>query len=447
MDKIEKLEKRISALEKMNDELTKEYELQTHRMYVGFNNLQKIYDSISSCIIVLNERGEIEDLNLSAKETLGENSDNIFNSLNNSSQTDEFAQTLINGEVESNDFELRIFNRQKDKYISYACTLTFLIGDTIDDVKFLLLATDMSKIKEEELKRSQLQNQLMERSFKEGMAENAVSILHNIGNVLTGITGAIQEPVSKKKFKQSLQGLEDLKKNFLKLNREESLGRFFEDPRKVDIFLKLMDTYKTDFEEYLLESEKNINQVDKKVQHISCIISTQQQYASMKEGLKSRVNLSKLIEDCLLINESKILKPHIKLLRDWDKEIDVKVEKNGFIQVLSNALINSIESVEEKIRACQDYSLGKISISGKLINDEIVVEVSDDGLGVKKENQEKLFSFGFSTKNRSSGFGLHNSYNFIKNQGGTIKLASDGENLGATFQITFPCLPDELVSA
>lgn len=438
MESVDELKERIKYLENVNQELEQEFDTQTEKLYLNLRNIQKIYNSLKSCIFLLDHAGNIVESNDAAKSAVGEDRQNILECLNNSNQSEYFAYRLIDNETHQEDFELRLFNIWKDEYVSYACTLTFLFGDNEKDTKLLLVAVDMSKIKEEEMKRAQLQNQLMQRSYKEGMAENAVSILHNIGNVLTGITGIIQTPKTLHNYQQSYKSLDLLVKNLNKMGERGDLKNFLLDDTKSSKMIQLINSCLHDFENFEIEFKESLDQINTKVQHISSIIAVQQQYANLKEGIKTKVKFGQLIDDCLLINEAKILKPHIHLVREWTSGIELHIEKNGFIQVLSNALVNSIESIEEKMRrAGKTKGRGEITIKTYIVDDRIFIEIKDNGLGFSDETREKLFQFGFSTKQRSSGFGLHNCFNFIKAQGGEVELQSPGEGEGASFIISF----------
>jgi nitrogen fixation/metabolism regulation signal transduction histidine kinase len=172
--------------------------------------------------------------------------------------------------------------------------------------------------------------------------------------------------------------------------------------------------------------------------HIGSIISVQQQYADLKRGIKTSVSLGSVIEDCFLINESKIAKSYVKIVRNWNNDQKIVVEKNGFIQVFSNILINSIESIEAKMSKDNKYKRGIIEISSKIENEFLVIELKDDALGFNKKVGENLFNFGFSTKERSSGFGLHNCQNFMNTQGGKFEITSEGEGEGALVRVFIP---------
>jgi len=66
------------------------------------------------------------------------------------------------------------------------------------------------------------------------------------------------------------------------------------------------------------------------------------------------------------------------------------------------------------------------------------MKISDNGEGILKENINKIFSHGFTTKPHGHGFGLHTCANSMTEMGAKIVVKSQGLNKGATFILTFP---------
>ncbi|HEX2548806.1 MAG TPA: ATP-binding protein, partial [Gammaproteobacteria bacterium] len=64
--------------------------------------------------------------------------------------------------------------------------------------------------------------------------------------------------------------------------------------------------------------------------------------------------------------------------------------------------------------------------------------IEDNGTGIAFENLTKIFSFGFTTKQKGHGFGLHSSALLAKELGGSLHAESDGLGLGARFILALP---------
>lgn len=72
----------------------------------------------------------------------------------------------------------------------------------------------------------------------------------------------------------------------------------------------------------------------------------------------------------------------------------------------------------------------------------IRVEISDVGVGIAKENLERIFEFGFSTKGGKRGSGLWSARNAIDRAGGSITVESQ-EQVGTRFTVLLPASNDD----
>jgi len=82
---------------------------------------------------------------------------------------------------------------------------------------------------------------------------------------------------------------------------------------------------------------------------------------------------------------------------------------------------------------------GTLTVETNAGDGEIVIIISDTGIGIKKENIHKIFDAFFTTKSSVKGVGLGLSvcYGFIIEHGGDIKVKSE-EGVGTNFIITLP---------
>ena len=94
---------------------------------------------------------------------------------------------------------------------------------------------------------------------------------------------------------------------------------------------------------------------------------------------------------------------------------------------------------------------GQIRIDARVAGGDIVVSVSDDGVGITPDLMPKLFSIfeqGRTTIDRSAGglgIGLALVKNVVELHGGRVKASSDGPGTGATFTATLPlATPSEI---
>jgi signal transduction histidine kinase len=113
-----------------------------------------------------------------------------------------------------------------------------------------------------------------------------------------------------------------------------------------------------------------------------------------------------------------------------DPEISLQADPNLLDQVLINLVVNAIEAVK-------DSPEPKIVLSANFSSDnKVVVKVADNGNGMSKEVQEKIFIPFFSTKKQGSGIGLSLCKQIIMLHKGSIQVQSV-EGAGTQFLLQF----------
>ena len=108
----------------------------------------------------------------------------------------------------------------------------------------------------------------------------------------------------------------------------------------------------------------------------------------------------------------------------------VFVDPNSLKQVILNLLTNARDAITPP---------GKIIVSTRVENNNILISIKDTGCGITKEQMEKIFLPFYTTKpvGKGTGLGLSVSYNIIKSFGGTIEVESL-YGKGSTFTIRLP---------
>lgn len=105
----------------------------------------------------------------------------------------------------------------------------------------------------------------------------------------------------------------------------------------------------------------------------------------------------------------------------------ITCDKSLFRCVLSNLIKNAIEASQTTVDVQLFEKKGYYCIA-----------IKDQGVGIPKENLDKIFTPFFTTKKGGHGLGLSESYKIIKAHGGELEVASQMEK-GSTFTIKMPC--------
>jgi PAS domain S-box-containing protein len=99
-------------------------------------------------------------------------------------------------------------------------------------------------------------------------------------------------------------------------------------------------------------------------------------------------------------------------------------------QVLMNLMLNGIEAMQG--------TRGEVTVTSKRTEDgQLLISVSDTGVGLSTDESERVFEAFFTTKPRGTGMGLSISRRIVASHGGHL-WASPNAGRGTTFQFTLP---------
>ena len=281
---------------------------------------------------------------------------------------------------------------------------------------------------EEQLKETH--KQLLVLSRQAGMAEVATSVLHNVGNVLTSVnvsTGVVTESVKKSRASSLGRVVALLQEH------AQDLGAFITNDSRG----KHVPAHLAQLAEHLqAEQEANARELDllrRNVDHIKEIVAMQQNYARFG-GVKELVNVVKLVEDSLRMNEEALNRHGVEVMREFEEVPPLNVEKHKILQILVNLLRNAKHACDASPRADKRLTV-------RVVNGEsrIKVSVIDNGVGIPPENLSRIFSHGFTTRKDGHGFGLHSGALAAREMGGSLTVHSDGPGQGAVFTLELPC--------
>jgi C4-dicarboxylate-specific signal transduction histidine kinase len=124
---------------------------------------------------------------------------------------------------------------------------------------------------------------------------------------------------------------------------------------------------------------------------------------------------------------------------DLSDDIDpIMAHDNRLQQVFFNLVANARDAINEKNERQTSSEAGRIVIRTYQKENQVVVEVEDNGIGIDDEVRDKIFEPFFSTKERSNdmGLGLAIIYGIVKDFGGDIQIMSQ-KTVGATFRLSF----------
>ncbi|MFZ5775907.1 MAG: ATP-binding protein [Thermodesulfobacteriota bacterium] len=273
---------------------------------------------------------------------------------------------------------------------------------------------------------------LLKQAHEAGMAEMAVGVLHNIGNAITPakvsaslLLGHLRHSPLRDRLAPSLAPLAEHLEGGRALSDEERR-------RLAMIIRHLPGSIAEEFERAVRE----LDNIASKHGHIENIIGLQMRYARLMDN-PELVDINRLVRDAVKMVAEAVAKRGIVLNLKLGETPPVRVEEARLLQVLVNLLKNGYEAMDGMAgERPRELSVETALEPGE--NPMVRIAVRDTGCGFTEEQQARFFSFGYSTKERGSGFGLHSCANYLIANHGSIAAKSDGPGQGAEFVVRLP---------
>jgi signal transduction histidine kinase len=101
-------------------------------------------------------------------------------------------------------------------------------------------------------------------------------------------------------------------------------------------------------------------------------------------------------------------------------------------QVLMNLIVNSIDAMKE-VDGAHELAIE----SQRTEKEEVLVSVSDTGIGLPRQQADQIFNAFFTTKPHGTGMGLRISRSIVESHGGRL-WAADNSPRGASFCFALP---------
>ena len=306
-----------------------------------------------------------------------------------------------------------------------------------------------------ELRRMQLK--LVQEEKMSSLGQLVAGIAHEINNPVNFISGNL---IYAQKYIEVLLKLIEL----YEIYTPKTI-------REIQEFSKLieLDFIKEDLPKLLLSMSVGSNRIEEIVRSLRIL-------SRLDEAEIKEVDLHTGIDSTLMILHSRLRatqeRPAIEVIKEYGKIIPIECYAGQMNQVFMNLLSNAIDAIDEKINNVQLSKIEKtgidkltslatrfptpnsilpkseialtpqIKIRTELTKDQkiILIKISDNGVGMPREVQQRIFEQFFTTKDvgKGTGLGLAIAHQIIiEKHRGTLEVKSVSGH-GSQFIITMP---------
>jgi two-component system, NtrC family, sensor kinase len=297
------------------------------------------------------------------------------------------------------------------------------------------VSRDITGRKRTEAALAQAQRNLIEASRLAGMAEVASGVLHNIGNAFNSVNTSvalISDHTAALKVGNLARAVALIQEN------SADLGKFFtEDSRgkQLPAYLAQLSAQLTREHQTLLNEMQSLC---RGVDHIKSIIAMQQNF-TRASSLMENLSASELVIEAARIAEASISRHKIELVQDFQAAPQIRGVRHRVLEILVNLITNAKHALSDGTLPERRITLSVKPVSAERVQ----ISVKDTGVGIKPENLQRIFSFGFTTRRDGHGFGLHSSAVAAQDMNGSLTARSEGIGRGAEFVLELPAVPPD----
>ena len=318
-------------------------------------------------------------------------------------------------------FEHDIEKLQSGKHSHRSSSMMNMIDEVIDVPDAIKVNTELSFIIE---KYASEKLELMKKLFNNEKKQTRIlnqTIKENLSNI------AISEQQLKRQRDKLEQELREKTKRLVQAERLSAIGelsaRLAHDLRNPLTVIKgVVEIAKTRKNLGGISfSDKQIDMMERAILRMSNQIDDVLEFVKIQSLRTTRNSLLETIG----LSLAKVKKSDEITFNIPDKDLEFVYDADKIEVVFDNLIINAFEAINGK---------GKITIRINDLENEVVIEVEDSGVGVPDELMPNIFEPLFTTKKRGTGLGLASCKSIVEQHGGSISV----KNKPSVFTIKLP---------
>jgi len=177
------------------------------------------------------------------------------------------------------------------------------------------------------------------------------------------------------------------------------------------------------------DTRRHMDVIGNEIHRLDRVVQILVDFTRPRDLRIEEVDLKRLLDDVLALATPDAEQHGVTIVRHLAPgPLSVKVDVDFMKQAILNVVLNGVQAMPQG---------GKLTISARSEEDQVVTEIQDEGGGIPPEIQEKIFELYFTTKQGGSGIGLAQTYQVMQWHYGSVDfVAADGH--GTTFRLSLP---------
>jgi len=146
------------------------------------------------------------------------------------------------------------------------------------------------------------------------------------------------------------------------------------------------------------------------------------------------VDLNQLIREMIVLLRNEAARQSVSVRSDLAEDLPwVMADRIQLQQVFMNLMLNGIDAMKD-IGTARELTIRSQGVK----DGQLLISVSDTGIGLPPQQAEQIFSAFFTTKPHGTGMGLPISRSIIETHGGRLWATTSDSGGGASFRFTLP---------
>src|SRR5882724_5622118 len=281
-----------------------------------------------------------------------------------------------------------------------------------------------------------------EDEFRLLMPDNSIKYVHVVAHALSDksveiVLGAVMDVTERKRAEEALH---EAQANLARVSRVTTMGELtaslaheIRQPISAAVTnartcLRWLGRDQPDVAEAREAASRIVNDVTRAADIIGSISLLFKKGALQREP----VDVNELIREMIVLLRSEANRYSISIRTELAEELPkVMADRIQLQQVFMNLMLNGIDAM----KGTADGE--ELTIKSEIGDGQLLISVSDTGVGLPPEQADQIFRAFFTTKDNGTGMGLPISRSIIESHGGRL-WATGASGRGTTFQFTLP---------
>src|SRR6267378_3625729 len=282
-----------------------------------------------------------------------------------------------------------------------------------------------------------------EHEYRLVMPDNSVKYIHVVAHALSDESGRIEfvgAVMDVTERKRAGEALREAQSNLARVSRMTTMGELtasvaheIKQPIAAAVTnaktcLRWLGRDEPDVTEACEAASRLVKDVTRAADIISSVSLLFKKGALQREP----VDVNELIREMIVLLRGEATRYSMSIRTELAEDLPkVMADRVQLQQVFMNLMLNGIDAMKETAGG------GELTIKSETGDAQLLISVSDTGVGLPTELAEQIFDAFFTTKDKGTGMGLPISRSIIESHGGRL-WATGAPGSGATFQFTLP---------